>query len=238
MRRLAGLALALAAVAGDTDVEALIAKLGHAEAAVREAASAALEKKGRDAVAPLKAALEKAEHPEVRGRIEALLDTLDWPDPGVAHNGMRLTLRLEAKELKPGGLLVGKVRLASESDKRVRMRVATEQPPGADGLARVVRLVAVDAAGRHRALGAFQNFNRGPDAVGLAVPPKSVQTVEVSAVAGSHLFKGARSEHLPPGAYSVYAVLGDVLGGWDRVQAPPLRSNEVRIRIAAPDDDE
>jgi hypothetical protein len=221
----------------DADLAPLIERLVGTDAAARDAATATLRLKGADAVPALQAALARTEDAEARKRIADLLDELDWPAAGALHGGLRLTLKLTKATIAPGDDVAAKVRLANETNKPQAVSVQTEKPPGAGDLPRALRLVVIDAAGHHRAIGAFRNLNRGPDTLAITVAANSTTTSDVHAKAGCTLTKGNREETLPPGEYKVYAILGDPLGGWGRLVPPPLRSNEVRLTIARPKPD-
>lgn len=74
------------------DVDALIARLGDSDLAARGEAEAAILKIGKRALDPLKRATKAADR-EIAGRAAALLDEIDWPDPGPASNGLTLEIK-------------------------------------------------------------------------------------------------------------------------------------------------
>jgi hypothetical protein len=70
-----------AAVPTDADLDRVVKQLGAEAFAVREKASAELERFGANAVAGAKARLDRAASLEVRGRLTWFLDQYDGPDP-------------------------------------------------------------------------------------------------------------------------------------------------------------
>lgn len=228
------LCLAAAAAAAD-GIEALIEELRSGNEEVRTRAAAEIEGKGADAVEPLKKAIEAEKDEAVKARLAALLEKVDWPEGGNVHDELRLTLKVKRARVARGEDIAAAIRLTSTAKAPRRIEIDTENPPGAGRteLERSLRLVAIDAQGHHRALGTFQNFNRGPDRLDVKVAPGD-EVAEIGVRAGILLEKGRHDEVLPPGDYKVYAILGDTLGSWSSVHPPPLRSNEVAIRITEP----
>ncbi len=221
------------ALAGE-GLEARIVELGSADPVVRERASAEIEKAGAAAVEPLRKAIEAEKNAEAKARLVTLLDRVDWPEGGTVHEGLRLTLRVERARFAPGEEFAARVRVTNTGKANREIDVETENPPG-QGVAdlhRVLRLVAIDDKGRHRALGDFQNFNRGPDRLHLVIPPGDAVT-RLAVRPGVDLDKGGHTERLPAGEYKLYAVIGDARAAWSGMRPPPLRSNEIPIRIGA-----
>jgi hypothetical protein len=217
---------------GPERIRELLAQLR--DRAARERAAAEIEKAGAAAIEALRKAIEAEKDEAQKARLQALLDIVGWPEGGPVHDGVRLTLKLDKRRVVTGGTLAASVRVEAEAGRELALE--TENPPveGASELERVVRLVVIDTAGRHRAIGAFQNLDRGPDRIALKLAPGEA-VARIAIRPGISLRKGGRSEDLTPGEYRVYAVLGDPRAAWSGVRPAPLRSNEIVLRISVID---
>ena len=156
------------------------------------------------------------------------------PPPKPAALDLELSLALEHDRFPAGGTVRAQVRLSNRSSRAIRLPLEMDRIDLFDGtLAHAVRLKVVDAEGRHHGIGAFGNFNRGPQRIELVVPARGVLNASVESRLGYSLAKGGVRKDLSPGSYQLYAVLGDRPGGWSP-RSPPakvIRSKAIPISV-------
>lgn len=114
------LVLALALLWPQEPVEKLILKLGDDDVDVREQASRELVKIGKPALGALRKAM-KSEKAEIAGRAKALVEEIDFPEPGTPDHGIALAIRAQKSyDAKEKIVLQGRLHNTSDADIEIR----------------------------------------------------------------------------------------------------------------------
>jgi len=101
------------------DVERLIEKLGDLDPAAREEAMREIRRIGKPALDALRKA-QGSNDPEIAQRATALIEEIDWPDPGPASSGLSLAIKPKRSyALKEPTIL--RARLTNVSDEDVTL---------------------------------------------------------------------------------------------------------------------
>lgn len=194
----------------------------------REEATQKLIAMGALAIPALKDALGRAESPEVRTRVEYILDEIDWPASGVEMDNLQLSLKSSQSVYEEGANVRLRVRLAHSGKQEKKLTLVSD---GLVGISPDCFRTIMEGPDGPVSIGFFANLNRGPDKVSLSIPPQSTKCVSFTSYLGRRSGKGGDEEPLPPGKYKLAVILGDDFEAWNLERPTQVRSNWIEIEI-------